>query len=185
MESRKSPRPSPRGMRPLRARMVASAVSRIVILRLIKTNFLPPGPLEAQVQSLIVTEIRGKVGGLCGFSGSALGARRDVMEADQVDILARAVLRHFQQVDDAEEARLARQLRRDIRIADGRDGIDLDFAFFHAVAIAGFHVRALPNAHAAGDFSAANSLAQALGEDHEESLARSRKRIFTAETPRR
>ena len=68
----------------------------------------------------------------------------------------------------------SRQLRSDIREADGRNGIDFDFAFLHAVAVTHFDMRARPYAHAAGDFSAANSLAQALGEHHEESLPRAR-----------
>jgi len=96
------------------------------------------------------------------------------MEPDEVDAFAPAVLGDLEQIHQAEEARFARQLRSDIREADGRNGIDFDFAFLHAVAVTHFDMRARPYAHAAGDFSAANSLAQALGEHHEESLPRAR-----------
>jgi hypothetical protein len=94
------------------------------------------------------------------------------MEPDQVNILAPAVLRHLEQIHQAQEARFARQLRRDIRVTDRRDGIDFDFAFLHAIAVAHFDMRALPDADAAGNFSAANSFAKALGKYHDQSLYR-------------
>jgi hypothetical protein len=81
------------------------------------------------------------------------------------------VLGYFEQVEDAEETGCAGQCRGDIRQADGLDGVD--FAFVHAVTRACFYVGARPDADAAGDFAAANSIAEALGEDHGVSLLRS------------
>ena len=94
------------------------------------------------------------------------------MEADEVDPFAFTVLRHLQQIDDAEEAGFARQLGRDIRETDRLDGIDFDLAFFHLITGPDFYVRAHPDADAAGDFSAANSLTEAFREHHYESLHR-------------
>ena len=64
------------------------------------------------------------------------------MEANQVDIFAGAVLGHLEQIDDAEETGFAGQLRGDVREADGGDGVDLDLALVHAVAMPDFDVGA-------------------------------------------
>jgi hypothetical protein len=99
------------------------------------------------------------------------------VEPNQIDILALAVLRNFEQVDDAEETRLARQLRSDIRKTNRLDRIDLDLTFFHGVTDAHFDVGTHPYPDTAGDFSATNSFAKPLGEHHEASLpARKRRR---------
>ena len=92
------------------------------------------------------------------------------MEPNQIDILAPAMLRHFEQIDHTQKSRLARQLWRDIRKTDRLDRIHLDLTFFHTVPGAHFDMGTRPYAHAASDFSATNSLAKTLGEDHEESL---------------
>jgi hypothetical protein len=106
---------------------------------------------------------------LSGWSSGA-AARADVVEADQIDILAVTMFGNLQQIDDAEEARLARQLWSDIRKTDGLDGIDLYLTFVHAIAGARFDVRTRPDSDTTGDFSATNAVAKAPGEDHEESL---------------
>src|SRR5262249_48568978 len=93
-----------------------------------------------------------------------------VVEPDQINVLALSMLRNFEQIDDTEEARLSGQLRSDIGEADRLDGIDFDLALVHWVAPADFDVRAGPDSDAAGNVSTTDSLAQALGEDHEESL---------------
>ncbi len=85
------------------------------------------------------------------------------MEADQVDVLAGAVLGDFQKIDEAEESGFAGELRGDFLKADLLDGVDFDVAFFHAIAVAGFDVRILPDADAAGNFAAADAVAEALG----------------------
>ena len=90
------------------------------------------------------------------------------MEPDQIDVLAPAVLRDFEQVEDAKETRLARQLWSDIREADRLDRIDFDLALVHTVPCTGLDVGMHPYPDAASDFSATNSLAQTLGENHEE-----------------
>ena len=88
------------------------------------------------------------------------------MESNQIDILAFAVLGHFQQIDDAQKTGLPRQLRSDIRKADRLDGIHLDLAFFHTIPMTDDDVRTLPYPHAASNFSKSDSLAKALGKRH-------------------
>lgn len=89
------------------------------------------------------------------------------MEADEVDVLPGAVLRDFEQIEDAEEAGGAGECGRDVGEADGLDGVDLDFTFFHAIAAAGADMRTRPDANRAGDLAVADSFAQTLGELHE------------------
>lgn len=111
-------------------------------------------------------------GGLSrNLSRLSAAARRDVVEADEVDVVAFAVLGYFKEIEDAEESRGAGKLRGDVGEADWLDGVDFDLAFFHAVAGADGHVRACPDADAAGDLAAADSFAKVFGERHEESLA--------------
>src|SRR6266567_3065742 len=83
-------------------------------------------------------------------SGFPRPLRRHVMEADQVDVIALAVFRHLQQVEDAEEPGFARQLRSDIRQSDLLDGVPFDRAFLHLVPRAHYHMRTRPDEHAAG-----------------------------------
>src|ERR1017187_6622666 len=97
-------------------------------------------------------------------------AWRQIVESDQIDILAFAVLRHLEQIDDAQEARLAGQLPSDIRKTDWLDRIHLDLTFFHPVPVADLDVGAHPYSDAASDLAATNTVAEALGEHHEESL---------------
>ena len=92
------------------------------------------------------------------------------MEPDQIDVLAVTVLRDLEEVDHTVETRFPRQLWRDVGEADRLDRIHLDLTLFHAVAGAHVDVGTRPYSDAARDVSAANSLAQALREDHEGSL---------------
>jgi len=94
------------------------------------------------------------------------------VEPDQIDVLALAVLRDLEEVDHPLETRLPREVWRDVFEADRQDRIHLDLTLFHAVAVADLDVGTHPYADAARDFAAPNSLAQALGEDHSESLLR-------------
>src|ERR1700739_3012084 len=48
-------------------------------------------------------------------------SRRNVVKADEIDVLTGAVLRYLEQVEDAEEARFAGELWRDVGHADGLD----------------------------------------------------------------
>ena len=93
-----------------------------------------------------------------------------IVEPNQIDILAYAVLRNFQEVGDAQETRLTRQLRRDIVQADRLDRIDFDLTFIHPVPGAGLHVGTRPDPDAARDFSAPDPFAKTFREDHGESL---------------
>jgi len=88
------------------------------------------------------------------------------VEADQVDVLAFAVLRYFEQVEDTEKSGGAGELRSDFGKADGLDGVNFYFAFFHAVTVADFDVGTHPDADARSDFAAANAFSEALGEHH-------------------
>jgi hypothetical protein len=88
------------------------------------------------------------------------------MEADQVDVVAFAVFGYFEQVENAEEAGSAGELRGDVGKADGLDGVDFDLAFFHLVALADGDAESDPDADAAGDFTAADAVSKAFGEDH-------------------
>jgi len=89
------------------------------------------------------------------------------VEADEVDVASTAVLGDLEQIEDAGEAGFAGQLGRDVGEADGGDGVDLDVALAHFVAVAGDDVRAGPDADGAGDLAGDDSLAKAFGEDHE------------------
>lgn len=88
------------------------------------------------------------------------------MEADEVDVLAFAVLGNLEQVENAEEAGGAREFGSDVGKADGLDGVDLNVAVFHWVAFADGDACALPEANGAGDSAAADAFAEAFGEDH-------------------
>jgi hypothetical protein len=90
------------------------------------------------------------------------------VEPNQVDVLAFTVLRDFEQIDDTQETRLARQSWSDVQKADRLDGIHFDLTFIHTVPGACFDVRASPDSDAASDFSATNSIAKTLREDHDE-----------------
>src|ERR1700741_3561841 len=88
------------------------------------------------------------------------------MKADQINIVALAVLGCFQEVDHAVEARLARQLRGDIRETDRLDRVHFDLTLFHRIADADRDARPHPYSDAARNLSAPNSAAQTPGEEH-------------------
>ena len=92
------------------------------------------------------------------------------MEPDQIDVFAFAVLRDFEEVENAEEARLSRQLRSDVQETDRRDRIHFDFPFFHSIPGTDCDAWTRPDANAAGDLPATNSFAKTLGEQHAGSL---------------
>jgi len=94
------------------------------------------------------------------------------VEADEVDVLAAAVFRDLEQVEDTEEAGLLGESRRDVGNADGFDGVDFNGALLHAVAAADQDVGTSPKPDARSDFAATNAVAQALGERHWANLAR-------------
>jgi len=94
------------------------------------------------------------------------------VEANQIDILTATVFCDFEQIQDTEKTRFARQLRSDVGKSDGLDGVDFDRAVLHAVALADGDARAKPEPDRTRDFAAADAFAQAFGEDHERTVAR-------------
>ena len=92
------------------------------------------------------------------------------MKPDQIDILSSTVLGDFEEIDDAQESRLASQRWSDIRKTDRLDRVHFDLTFFHAVTVAHFDVGTHPDSDTAGDFSSTNSIAQPPGKRHEESV---------------
>jgi hypothetical protein len=103
-----------------------------------------------------------------------------IMEADEVDILAFTVPRDLQQIGEAGESGFSRESRRNLRKLDRLDGVDLDLAFVHTVTGAGPNARTTPNANAAGNLSPTDSFAKTFGEDHAKSLHPS-ERLLTLE----
>ena len=92
------------------------------------------------------------------------------MEPDEIDVLAPTVFRGLEEIDHAIETRLAREVWRDLPETNRLDRIHLDLTRFHAVAAADRDVGARPDSNAARDLPAPNSVAEPLGEDHQESL---------------
>jgi hypothetical protein len=92
------------------------------------------------------------------------------VESDQINIFASTVFRDFEQIQNAQEARLAGQLRSDVWKAYLLNRIDLNLAFLHTVPRADGDARTLPDSNAASDFSATYSLAKSFRERHEQSL---------------
>src|SRR5262245_3029676 len=66
-------------------------------------------------------------------SSCVLCAGRQVMEPDQIDILAGAVCGGAQQIPHAVESRFTSKVRRDVVKRDLLDRVDYDVAFFHLV----------------------------------------------------
>jgi hypothetical protein len=92
------------------------------------------------------------------------------VETHEKNVSTSAVVCDFEQIDDAEETGLSRQLRCDIGKADGLDGVHFNVTFLHGIPAAHFDVRTGPDSDATRNLSATNSLAEALGKHHEESL---------------
>jgi hypothetical protein len=80
------------------------------------------------------------------------------------------MFRDLQQIQNAKESRLARQLRSNIWKPYWFNRIDLNLAFLHTVSRAYSDTGTHPDAHTASDFSATYSLAKPFSERHEESL---------------
>ncbi len=98
------------------------------------------------------------------------------MKSDQIDILASAVFRNLEQVDQTVEAGLTRELRGDIRKPNRLNGIDFNLAFVHRIPAAHPDARTHPDANAAGDVAAPHAVAKTFREDHRGILQRVRQR---------
>jgi len=91
------------------------------------------------------------------------------MKPHQINVLSFTVLRDFEQIDDAQEARLSRQHWSDVLKTDLVDRIHDNLTFVDTVAVAHFDMWACPYADAASDFSPADAVAKPLGEYHNQS----------------
>src|SRR5262245_29013025 len=103
-------------------------------------------------------------------------ARRQVVEPDQVHLVAAAVPRDLQQILHACEPRLTGEIVRYVFNAYRRNRIDDDVAVVHSVTTTDFDLEPRPDAYRAPDPAAPNSLAEVFGERHGVTLACSAKR---------
>jgi hypothetical protein len=92
------------------------------------------------------------------------------MEAYEINVLASAVLRNLEQIEDPEKSRLTCQLWSDVRKPDRFDRVHLNLTFLHAISSAHLYVRTYPDSDCAGDLSTANALAKPLSKHHVENL---------------
>ena len=88
------------------------------------------------------------------------------MEPNQVGLIAFAVPRDLQEIVNAVESRLAGQIVRDVIDGNRRNRIDDDVTIVHRVAAADLDVGPHPDADAALDSPAADSVAKAFGKHH-------------------
>jgi hypothetical protein len=90
------------------------------------------------------------------------------MEPNQVHLFAAAMSRDAEQIIDVLEARFAGESVRDFGHGKGRNRIDDDVSLVHWVTATRLHVGTRPDANAASDSAAPDSLAKAFGEQHPE-----------------
>jgi hypothetical protein len=109
-------------------------------------------------------------GRLRRFSG-VFAAPGQIVKPDEIDISAFAVTSNLEKIDHSKEARLARQLRSNVRKTDGLDGVHFDFACLHPIPPAYLNMRTCPDAYAARDFSSTNAIPQTPGERHSQPRA--------------
>jgi hypothetical protein len=92
--------------------------------------------------------------------------RLDVAKLDDENPSPRAVLGDLEEIDDADEPRLAGKLRRDVGEGDLEDPRHEDLAGRERVPATDLHVRTLPDAHGGGDLAATNAVAKRSHELH-------------------
>ena len=95
------------------------------------------------------------------------------MEPNQVHVVAAAVSCDSQQLIHALEPRFTGQIVRHVADRDRRNRINDDVAVVHLVTTTDFYAWALPDADAAPDSPAADSLAKVFAEQHMERESRS------------
>jgi hypothetical protein len=88
------------------------------------------------------------------------------MEPDQVHLVPTAVSRDSQQVIHTLEPRFTGQIGRDVGDSNRRNRIHDDVALVHPVTTTHLYMRTRPDANAASDSAAPDSLAKAFGEHH-------------------
>jgi hypothetical protein len=89
------------------------------------------------------------------------------MKPDEIDLVATAVFGSAEQILHAEKAGFPRELARDVSQANWHDGVHDNMPIVHAIPTSHFDVRPRPDANAASNSAASNSLAKALREYHE------------------
>jgi hypothetical protein len=92
------------------------------------------------------------------------------MEADQIYLLAFAVLRHLQQIQYTQESGRARQLWSNVRKPDRLDRVHFDLTFFHLISVSDLDVRTRPDPDTAGDLATPHPIAKPPGKHHAESV---------------
>jgi hypothetical protein len=88
------------------------------------------------------------------------------MKTNQIDIVAFTMFSHFEQIEQAQETRLSRQLWSNIGKPDQCDRIDLDLSLSHAITLPFFYMGVYPYSDAAGYIPSNHSIAEALCENH-------------------
>ena len=92
------------------------------------------------------------------------------MEPNQVHLVAGAVSCDSQQIIHAREPRFTGQIGRDVGDGHRRNRIHDDVAFVHPVTTTHLYMGTRPDANAASDSPAPDSLAKAFGEHHMDPL---------------
>ena len=92
------------------------------------------------------------------------------MEPDEINILARTVFGHFEQVADVLEAAGPCETGSDVTERYRGDRIDFDFAALHAVSLPSAYVWPLPDADAGRDRTGSHAVAKIFDEEHAASL---------------
>jgi hypothetical protein len=98
------------------------------------------------------------------------------MEPNQEHLVAAAVPCDSQQVIHALEPRFTGQIVRDVGDGNRRNRIDDDVALVHPVTTTDLYMGTRPDANAAPDSPAPDSLSKAFGEHHMEPRAGQRQR---------
>jgi len=88
------------------------------------------------------------------------------VEPNQKDPVAAAVFGHFEQIENTQKSRRARQFRRDVGKTNGFDRVHFNLAFLHPVAAAHSDARPHPDSDGTRDFSTPDSVAKALRKKH-------------------
>src|SRR5262245_27568691 len=95
-------------------------------------------------------------------------AIRQVMEPNQVHLVAAAVFCDSQQISDGGEPRFTGQLVRDVGDGNLRNRIHDNVALVHRVTTTYFYPRTFPDTNVACDYPEPDSHAKAFGEHHME-----------------
>src|ERR1700733_5433114 len=103
----------------------------------------------------------------CHFCRAPL--RWYVVETDQINILSFAMLGDFEEIEDTEESRHTCQLGCNVGKPDQFDGVNFDLSLIHAVSTSPEHMGPDPEPDSASDLPSPHSLAQPVGECHNES----------------